>query len=76
MPALEVLSLSVNKINTLKDVAHCPNLTELYLRRNEISNLSELKYLKDLGNLRVLWLGENPVASVPGYRLTVIKTLP
>lgn len=33
MPNLEVLSLSVNKISTLADFAHCPKLRELYLRK-------------------------------------------
>ena len=76
MAALEVLSLSVNSISTLKDVAGCTNLRELYIRRNNVESLNELRYLQDLPNLRTLWLGENPVAQVPGYRMTVIKTLP
>ena len=35
MPNVEVLSLSVNKISTLKDFSYCPALQELYLRKNE-----------------------------------------
>jgi Leucine-rich repeat (LRR) protein len=34
MPALEVLSLAVNNIFTLKDLQGCNNLKELYLRKN------------------------------------------
>jgi Leucine-rich repeat (LRR) protein len=45
MPNLEVLSLSVNKISSLKDFVHCTRLQELYLRKNNISSLLELKYL-------------------------------
>jgi Leucine-rich repeat (LRR) protein len=76
MPSLEVLSLSVNAINSLEDIADCPNLQELYIRRNNVESLNELRYLQDLPKLRTLWLGENPVAQIPGYRMTVIKTLP
>ena len=33
MPALEVLSLSVNSITSLQDIAECPNLQELYIHK-------------------------------------------
>lgn len=33
-------------------------------------------YLQNLPNLRNLWLGENPCASIDGYRLAVIRALP
>ena len=36
---VEVLSLSVNKIGSLRDFAHCIKLTELYLRKNSITDL-------------------------------------
>ena len=39
LPNLEVLSLSVNKISSLKEFAHCTKLQELYLRKNNISDL-------------------------------------
>ena len=39
MPSLEIVSLSVNKIRTLKPFANLQNLKELYLRKNLISNL-------------------------------------
>lgn len=62
MPALEVLSLSVNHITTLKQIQHCHNLRELYLRNNKITSLKEVEYLSNLSKLRILWLGENPIA--------------
>jgi Leucine-rich repeat (LRR) protein len=76
LPNLEVLSLSVNHISGLKDFAGCPKLTELYLRKNAISDLSEVQHLMALKQLRVLWLWENPCADIPNYRLIVIKMLP
>ena len=39
---VEVLSLSVNRITSLKQFAACPSLEELYLRKNEIADLSEV----------------------------------
>jgi len=75
MEALEVLSLSVNSIRSLEPLQHCYALKELYIRRNCIESLEELEFLKSLPNLRTLWLDENPVASIPGYRLSTIKLL-
>jgi len=76
MPSLEVVSLSVNKIKTLKSFANLSNLRELYLRHNLISNLNEIKYLIDCQNLSVLWLSENPICDNPNYRAVVICVLP
>ena len=76
MPSLEIVSLSVNKIRTLRPFANLKNLRELYLRRNLIANLNEIKYLNDCHNLSVLWLSENPICDNPNYRAVVICVLP
>lgn len=76
MNSLEVLSLSVNQISSLKDVQNCYSLKELYLRKNLISSIHEVRYLSNLRNLKKLWLGENPIAEMPNYRLMVIKLAP
>ncbi|KAJ8977960.1 hypothetical protein NQ317_008152 [Molorchus minor] len=76
MPSVEVLSLSINKINSLTDFQWCKRLEELYIRQNEIRDLSEVVYLQNLPNLKNLWLGENPCANTDGYRLAIIKCLP
>ena len=39
LPNVEVLSLSVNKISSLNDFKYCSKLTELYLRKNLISDI-------------------------------------
>lgn len=75
MAALEVLSVSVNSITTLKDLSECANLKELYIRRNSIERLEEIDFLVPLQNLKIMWLAENPVAQMPGYRQFVIKKL-
>ncbi|XP_063284881.1 cilia- and flagella-associated protein 410 isoform X2 [Pelobates fuscus] len=78
LPNIEVMTLSVNSIFTLEPLSHCQNLTELYLRKNNISNLCELYYLKQLPRLKILWLSENPCCGTDPhkYRMTVIRNLP
>eukprot|EP00899_Mesostigma_viride_P004886 jgi/Mesvir1/14399/Mv09785-RA.1 len=76
MENVEVLSLSVNKISSLRDFARCPNLKELYLRKNDVRQLSEVRHLINLPELRVLWLCDNPCAENSLYRPAIIKALP
>lgn len=76
MPNVEVLSLSVNKISSLRYFKYCKKLQELYLRKNSIKDISEIKHLMDLRDLRALWLAENPLTQTDNYRLIVIKLLP
>ena len=76
MSALEVLSLSVNSISSLKDIGKCQNLKELYIRRNNVEHLNEIDHLGALPNLRIMWMAENPVATHSNYRAYCIKTLP
>jgi hypothetical protein len=72
---LETASLSVNDIVSLEWASHCLKLKELYLRRNKIAELDQLKYLVGLPDLRVLWLSDNPVTAAPDYRLYTIALL-
>ncbi|XP_012534775.1 uncharacterized protein LOC105835778 isoform X2 [Monomorium pharaonis] len=76
MKNVEVLSLSINNINTLADFQYCHKLQDLFIRRNNIKDLNEVCYLQGLPNLRNLWLGENPCAEKDGYRLAVLRALP
>ena len=88
---MEILSLSVNKIETLAAFRTCVRLRELYLRKNNIKSLHELIHLvrndkasvEDMyihGNvsdsLQVLWLCDNPCSSEQDYRGKVIALLP
>lgn len=68
MTSLEVLSLSVNSISTLKDIGSCFQLKELYIRRNCVESLDEIEHLVPLTNLKIIWLAENPIATISGYR--------
>eukprot|EP01063_Lacrimia_lanifica_P021324 TRINITY_DN2862_c0_g1_i1.p2 TRINITY_DN2862_c0_g1~~TRINITY_DN2862_c0_g1_i1.p2 ORF type:complete len:204 (+),score=58.34 TRINITY_DN2862_c0_g1_i1:273-884(+) len=76
MPNLEVLCLSSNKITHLRDFKGLRNLTELYLRKNEIADLDEVQHLKGLPKLKILWLSDNPCAGSATYRAYVIRSLP
>ncbi|XP_060578273.1 cilia- and flagella-associated protein 410-like [Ruditapes philippinarum] len=76
MPNLEICSVSVNDITTLKDFEACENLQELYIRNNKIQELTDICYLKGLEKLRILWLSDNPCAVGDNYRMTVIRNLP
>ncbi|XP_062439129.1 cilia- and flagella-associated protein 410 isoform X1 [Rhea pennata] len=78
LPNIEVITFSVNSISDLEPLNQCQNLSELYLRKNNIASLSELFYLKNLPRLRVLWLSENPCCGPDPhrYRMTVLRNLP
>ncbi|KAK9506068.1 hypothetical protein O3M35_008070 [Rhynocoris fuscipes] len=77
MTNVVVLSLSVNNIDTLADIQYCKRLQDLFVRKNNIKDLNEVCYLKDLHQLKSLWLDENPCSkNNDGYRLAVIKALP
>ncbi|KAK7084768.1 hypothetical protein SK128_003621 [Halocaridina rubra] len=73
---VEVLSLSVNNIKTLADFQHCPHLQELYIRKNSITDINEVLYLRNLPKLKSLWLADNPCANFEQYRQTVLRALP
>ncbi|XP_065663859.1 leucine-rich repeat-containing protein 40 [Hydra vulgaris] len=75
MSNLEVLNLSVNNIVSLKDISFCSQLKELYLRKNHIE-LEEVKHLKNLPSLEILWLSGNPCAEKPFYKETILLNLP
>ncbi|NXS90337.1 CU002 protein, partial [Erpornis zantholeuca] len=78
LPNIEVITFSVNGISDLEPLHRCQNLSELYLRKNNIRSLDELFHLKALPRLRVLWLAENPCCGPDPhrYRMTVLRNLP
>jgi len=73
---IEVLNLSVNNIFTLEDLSFCPRIKEVYLRRNKISSIEEIRFLKNLPNLQVLWLSDNACTNQENYLYTVLRNLP
>ena len=63
LPVCAVLSLSVNCVDSLAVFAKCPALEELYLRKNKVTDIREVAYLRNLAGLRKLWLSDNPCSS-------------
>jgi hypothetical protein len=76
LPNVETIALSVNEIDSLEPFSHCPKLRELFLRKNRIGAFGELEHLRNLAELRVLWLTDNPVTEEPDYRERTIALLP
>ena len=76
MPQLEIISLSLNKIKTLKWFARMENLIELHLRENLIEDIEEIKYLINCPKLRILSLSGNPISKELNYRDIILSKLP
>lgn len=55
----------MNQISTLEDFQYCINLQELYIRKNNIADINEVLYLRQIPKLKSLWLADNPCAEFP-----------
>ncbi|KAJ3317512.1 hypothetical protein HDV06_001513 [Boothiomyces sp. JEL0866] len=75
LPQLQVLSLTINKIQSLAPISSLIKLKELYLRSNLVSNPMELQHLIGLP-LEIVWFMENPIVNLKQYRQTIIRCLP
>ena len=56
---LLILNLSLNKIETLGELAHCTSLQFLNLAYNQIKSATEVNLLRKLPNLQELYLAHN-----------------
>lgn len=72
---LSVLSLSSNSVNDISGLRYCYSLVEVYLRKNNVSDLRQIGYLQNLKNLNVLFLADNPCSQDDKYRLKVTRCL-
>ena len=70
--SLESASFSGCRITSLKCFQNMPNLRELSIAQNNISDPGELVYLSSCENLKLLWLKGNPISKLPNYRSDVI----
>ncbi|XP_063253205.1 leucine-rich repeat and guanylate kinase domain-containing protein isoform X2 [Prinia subflava] len=73
--SLRKVDLSHNKINSLQGLEEHELLQVINLEDNQVAELSELKWIKDLPLLRVLNLLENPLQEQDGYWLSAIFML-
>ena len=77
MKGLKLISLSANKISSLKPLENLIQLKELYLRQNNISDLNEINYLSNCPNLKSLWLVGNPICkNNDEFLKAIIEKLP
>jgi hypothetical protein len=60
----------------LKGLQSHPVLGHINLENNEIIDLTDMKYLRDLALLRQLNMKRNPLQDLPDYRLSVLFKLP
>eukprot|EP00795_Rhopilema_esculentum_P002088 gene2088-17659_t len=73
---LQLLDLSYNAIRSLRGLQSHDLLDTIRLRNNEIIDLSEVRYIRDLPLLRVLDLSYNPIQDFPDYRLSIVFRIP
>ncbi|KAL3852031.1 hypothetical protein ACJMK2_015742 [Sinanodonta woodiana] len=69
---LKVINLSGNKIRSLKGLQGHDLLESVDLEDNEVIDISEIKYIRDLSMLWQLNLLRNPIQELPDYRLNVL----
>ena len=72
---LSYLSISNNKISSIKFITKLPSIIELYASFNQLKNLRDIYHLKTLNVLAVLDLWCNPMCKDSKYRLFVIYHL-
>ncbi|KAL5236777.1 hypothetical protein ACI65C_004187 [Semiaphis heraclei] len=74
---LSWLDLSDNNLTSISDeFLLFPNLSMLYLHKNNIQDCVDSYKLRKLNKLRTLTLHKNPMCVFPCYRSTVISFLP
>ncbi|XP_060848622.1 leucine-rich repeat-containing protein 51-like [Rhopalosiphum padi] len=74
---LSWLDLSDNNLTSISDeFLLFPNLSMLYLHRNDIQDFVDTYKLRNLKKLRTLTLHNNPMCEISCYRSTVIHFLP
>eukprot|EP01029_Cantina_marsupialis_P005478 TRINITY_DN15_c0_g1_i1.p1 TRINITY_DN15_c0_g1~~TRINITY_DN15_c0_g1_i1.p1 ORF type:complete len:238 (+),score=42.90 TRINITY_DN15_c0_g1_i1:49-762(+) len=78
LPRLTHLHLANNRIKKIDSAvgSNLKHLKHLVLCNNRIASLKEIEALKSFEGLQFLSLNDNPVTSLPNYRLLVINALP
>jgi Leucine-rich repeat (LRR) protein len=69
---LNYLSISFNKLSTIKFVNKLTSLIELYSSFNKLQKLQDIFYLKPLNYLTLIDLWSNPICNQSKYRLFII----
>ncbi|XP_018652407.1 hypothetical protein Smp_124590 [Schistosoma mansoni] len=70
---LRIISLRNNKIKKINFIYNCQSLIELYLGNNQLNHFKIILYLKNLKNLNILELTNNPICNLLNhYRYQII----
>lgn len=69
---LEVINLSGNSIRSMKGLQNHDLLQEIDLEENEIIDIAEVRYIRELPLLRNLNLLGNAIQGMPDYRLSLL----
>ncbi|XP_060555244.1 leucine-rich repeat and guanylate kinase domain-containing protein-like isoform X1 [Ruditapes philippinarum] len=69
---IQQINFSGNKIRSLKGLQDHDLLECLDLEDNEVIDITEIKYVKELSMLRQLNLLRNPIQELPDYRLSIL----
>ncbi|KAL4227150.1 hypothetical protein ACF0H5_015123 [Mactra antiquata] len=69
---IQQINFSGNKIRSLKGLQDHSLLECLDLEDNEVIDITEIKYIKELQMLRQLNLLRNPIQELPDYRLSIL----
>lgn len=72
---IEQMFISHNRITTLNGIQNFKNLRVLSIAFNDISKISELRFLEGL-NLETLNMEANPITKLPYYQHHVVALLP
>jgi len=62
LQSLEVLDLSNNQIQNIRELKHLKNLKYLFLSNNQIENEQNIKFFKEMKNLKYLDISGNKIA--------------
>ncbi|KAL0216768.1 hypothetical protein P9112_008952 [Eukaryota sp. TZLM1-RC] len=73
---LRYLNLAVNGITTIENLDRCESLEKLDFTANFIDNIISIQSLRDLFNLKEVYLVGNPICEFDHYRLFIISQLP
>lgn len=72
---IQYINLSNNGIRSLRGLQNHGILEEINLQNNEVLDMSEIRYLRDLKMLRILTLTNNPIQETNDYRLSTVFKL-
>jgi len=75
LKVIQYLNLCHNDIRSLRGLQNHDKLEEINLANNQILDVSEFRYLRELRLLRILNLSDNPIQEIADYRISTVFKL-